>query len=171
MKLKLLVAGVMFAASFAASANDYDLGILDASGYDTLGLTSLKYASNFAISDTWEFKLTATSQTSFGSQQTFAVTEGAISGFAGELFNSSNVSLGALSYGINGNTQSLNWLGALNAGTYHVHITGTTGLAKAQYQGAVSALPVPEPETYGMMLGGLALVGVVAARRKAKQAA
>ncbi|MFA9217349.1 MAG: FxDxF family PEP-CTERM protein [Sphingomonadaceae bacterium] len=34
----------------------------------------------------------------------------------------------------------------------------------------VTALPVPEPETYGMLLGGLALLGAVA-RRKAKKAA
>jgi hypothetical protein len=31
-----------------------------------------------------------------------------------------------------------------------------------------STAPVPEPETYAMMLGGLALLGVVARRRKQK---
>lgn len=35
----------------------------------------------------------------------------------------------------------------------------------------VSVTAVPEPETYAMMVAGLALVGVVARRRKAKQAA
>jgi len=45
-----------------------------------------------------------------------------------------------------------------------------TGLKNAAYLGSVSALPVPEPETYGMLLGGLALVGAVA-RRRAKKAA
>ncbi|MYM41149.1 PEP-CTERM sorting domain-containing protein [Pseudoduganella sp. CY13W] len=31
--------------------------------------------------------------------------------------------------------------------------------------------PVPEPETYAMLLAGLGLVGAVAAKRKAKKAA
>jgi hypothetical protein len=41
----------------------------------------------------------------------------------------------------------------------------------ASFGGAVMmAAPVPEPETYGMMLGGLGLLGFLARRRKAKQA-
>lgn len=42
--------------------------------------------------------------------------------------------------------------------------TAHTGYAYLDGFGA--ALPVPEPETYGMMLAGLALVGVVARRKK-----
>lgn len=49
---------------------------------------------------------------------------------------------------------------ALAAGTY------TLNLSMGQGVNLVSA--VPEPETYGMMLGGLALLGFVARRRKMK---
>ncbi|SFL85130.1 FxDxF family PEP-CTERM protein [Rugamonas rubra] len=70
----------------------------------------------------------------------------------------------------------------INSGKFHfvgVSLTGPspftlnlmgTALAGAKYSGEVTISAVPEPETYGMLLGGLALMGVVA-RRKAKKAA
>lgn len=59
----------------------------------------------------------------------------------------------------------------LVAGNYYLQVSGTmvsdTG---ASFGGAVMLAPVPEPETYGMMLGGLGILGFLARRRKAKQA-
>jgi len=165
MKLKSVVAtAVLAAASFSASATAYDLGILDPSGFDTLISSSIKFGANTAINDTWSFTLLAPSSTSFVASQTFAVTEGAITNFAAVL-NSTNFGLTT-----GAGSQTLSWNGPLTAGTYSVSITGTTGLAGARYGASVSAIPtpVPEPETYGMMLGGLALLGAVA-RRKAKK--
>ena len=36
----------------------------------------------------------------------------------------------------------------------------------ASYSGTVNVTAVPEPETYALMLGGLAAIGFVARRRK-----
>jgi len=55
---------------------------------------------------------------------------------------------------------------SLAGGSYWLYVTGTkTGVAS--YNGSISAIsPVPEAETYSMMLAGLGLMGFVARRRK-----
>jgi hypothetical protein len=59
----------------------------------------------------------------------------------------------------------------LAAGNYYLQVSGTlVSDAGASFGGAVMLAPVPEPETYGMMLGGLGVLGFLARRRKAKQA-
>jgi hypothetical protein len=167
MKLKSVVAtAVLAAASFSASAVTYDLGTLNPAGFDTQFGTSVKYGANTAINDTWTFKLLEGSSTSFAALQTFATTAGQIKDFSAVL---NGVDFGAPLAGAH--SQTLSWAGDLIAGTYSVSITGMTGLAGAQYGATVSALPiaaVPEPESYAMMLGGLALLGAIA-RRKAKK--
>ncbi|MET3105798.1 hypothetical protein AAKU67_000227 [Oxalobacteraceae bacterium GrIS 2.11] len=52
---------------------------------------------------------------------------------------------------------------ALTAGTYVVELRGTTA---GNFAGTLSIAPVPEPETYAMLLAGLLLLGVVTYRRK-----
>ncbi|WP_229483678.1 FxDxF family PEP-CTERM protein [Massilia horti] len=55
----------------------------------------------------------------------------------------------------------------LAAGDYYILVRGTmVGNAGASFGGAVALAPVPEPETYGMMLGGLGILGFLARRRK-----
>ncbi|WP_338766537.1 FxDxF family PEP-CTERM protein [Massilia sp. METH4] len=52
---------------------------------------------------------------------------------------------------------------------YYVAVTGSVvSRAAGSYSGDLAISPVPEPATYGMLLGGMALVGVVA-RRRAQQ--
>jgi hypothetical protein len=59
----------------------------------------------------------------------------------------------------------------LVAGDYYIQVSGNmVSNTAASFGGAVMLAPVPEPETYGMMLGGLGLLGFLARRRKAKQA-
>ena len=165
MKLKSVVAtAVLAAASWNASAAVYDLGTLDPSGFDTSSLFSAKFAANTAINDTWNFTLVEPSSTSFAALQTFAVSAGQILDFSAVLSGTN------LTQTFGAGSQTLSWVGSLAAGSYSVNVTGTSALANSQYLATVSAIPtpVPEPETYAMMLGGLALLGAVA-RRKAKK--
>jgi hypothetical protein len=62
---------------------------------------------------------------------------------------------------------------SLAAGSYYVLVSGNlVSDTSASFGGAVMLAPVPEPETYGMMLAGLGVLGFLARRRKAaKQAA
>lgn len=166
MKLKNIAAGVILAAaSVSAFANSYDLGTLDPTGFDSVPVGSTKYAAGIDFFDTWTFTISTPSATSFGAQQTFAAPAGAITGFKAEL-----VGYGFFNPAVTvGSQQNLGWSGQLAAGTYTVNVWGHAVLKNTSYTATVSALPVPEPETYAMLLGGLALVGAVA-RRKAKAA-
>jgi hypothetical protein len=59
----------------------------------------------------------------------------------------------------------------LEAGDYYLQVSGNlVSDSGASFGGAVMLAPVPEPGTYGMMLGGLGVLGLLARRRKDKQA-
>jgi len=60
----------------------------------------------------------------------------------------------------------------LTAGNYYLQVSGNmVSNEGASFGGAIMMAPVPEPETYGMMLGGLGILGFLARRRnKATQA-
>lgn len=67
--------------------------------------------------------------------------------------------------GANG-TDGLSFSG-LAAGTYALAVTGfTSGSMGGAYAGVLAAAPVPEPETYALMLAGLGIVGFIASRRR-----
>ena len=53
----------------------------------------------------------------------------------------------------------------LNGGNSYVNIH-TTLFPAGEIQGFLHAAPVPEPETYAMLLAGLAIIGAVARRRR-----
>lgn len=53
------------------------------------------------------------------------------------------------------------------SGTLVLTVTGNTITPSASYAGTINVAAVPEPETYGMLLAGLGVVGFLARRRKA----
>jgi hypothetical protein len=126
-----------------------------------------------AFTDVWTFNLgteSAVAASITNVEVTFAgMSAGKILGFMAylngtQLFGpTSSVTAG----GITVTTQVLAGGTTLPAGMYELTISGTgiTG-ANASYGGNIVATPVPEPETYALMLAGLAAVGFVAARRR-----
>ena len=89
--------------------------------------------------------------------------------------NFSSVALSGAGYsGIDTDASDGFRFGGLAAGTYDLAVSGYLDRFQLRggYTGAVSATsfaaPVPEPETYGMALLGLAGVGLVTRRRRAK---
>lgn len=54
----------------------------------------------------------------------------------------------------------------LSAGAYSLTVVGTNTPSIGSYGGSIAVTPVPEPETYALMLAGLGVMGFVAARRK-----
>lgn len=64
---------------------------------------------------------------------------------------------------------SLTW-GPTAGGNMNLLIAGVTnGTLGGIYNGSISALPVPEPETYAMLLAGLGLMGAVVRRRSMRK--
>lgn len=56
---------------------------------------------------------------------------------------------------------------SLAAGSYYLQVSGTMmSNTSGSFGGSVMLNPVPEPATYGMMLAGLGVVGMLARRRK-----
>ncbi len=64
------------------------------------------------------------------------------------------------------------WLGVVNAGSYQ--ISRTLSIWQQDAAGSTQDLavfaPIPEPETYAMLLAGLVLIGFTARRRTSRQA-
>ncbi|WP_377703835.1 FxDxF family PEP-CTERM protein [Pseudoduganella sp. UC29_71] len=88
------------------------------------------------------------------------------------LYNSLGLVVGGVSHG-NGaaDVWTIKSMGPLAADNYYLQVSGTVLSADdASYAGHLTLAPVPEPATYGMMLGGLGVLGFLARRRKNNQA-
>lgn len=163
MKLKqLAAASALVLASVGSQAASYDWGAHDLLE-SALGLTG-----GGLVYDTYKFTLTGTSTvassvSSLGtlvpaSYSLFAVGSDGLVGTADDV---------ATPYAWNfGGAPTVHSV-TLGAGTYYYTVFGVApGAAAYSLNSAATAVPVPEPETYAMLLAGLGVVGFVARRRK-----
>lgn len=168
-----LASGLLLAASLAASASmatasqlnstnhlNLNNGTADignsfsskTSGHPFLDSFTFKYGGIFALS-------AAAITTALGSQSGLDITNLTLSG-------NGNTYTGVKS--VVGNTQyyTLN-VSNLTAGNYTLAVAGTvTGSRGGSFGGNISVAAVPEASTVAMMLGGLAVVGFGAWRRR-----
>lgn len=157
--LKTLAATAVLAAAPAAFASSFVTGVpaggsIDASG-PTWAVLSHTPVAKGPFGDTWTLH--------FDSAVSFVADVSAIkiSGFSAGLYASDWSPLTMLP------VDELTPL-ALASGDYFIGVSGTAikSVLPSTYSIAVSAVPVPEPETYALFAAGLGIVGFVASRRR-----
>ena len=155
MKLKQVTLGVALALSgLAANAVDLNLGV-DPSTYVPVTVAA---GSNFF--DTFSFSLSGTSLVDATAFSFFGIRGGSAWSILDASDNpvSGTYSLTAM--------QPANAVLTLAAGNYAFAVTGQAQAAGGKYGVSINVSPVPEPETYAMMLAGLAALGFLARRRQ-----
>lgn len=162
MKLKFVAAAALAVASATSFATE------------VFPTPSASFANTVtgAFTDTWTFNLGSTSavaasltnvEVTFGSWSSGGILDFRAWLNGVEIFGSTTQ---AFNPPITVKTQVLAGGSTLPAGMYSLTVSGTgvTG-GSASYGGNIVAMPVPEPETYAMMLAGLVAVGFLARRR------
>ena len=156
MNLKALSAALLAAGSVSA----YAVGPGALGNIDNMSVVIGNNVSPPVFFDTYSFSVTGPNSTLSGGA--FAVY---ISSFTAVLQDSTFAAIGSDTSPWDGFTFS-----GLAAGNYALSFFGATTNAAAAYGGVittvVTAAPVPEPETYALMLAGLGMVGFIASRRR-----
>lgn len=168
---------VLAAATGLAPARAADISqgvqILDLSG-GTAVLTHAFGAGNAGNTFSDRYNFTASSTEALGAVVS-SLDLGALGlGGAGfdsfKLYNSGGLSMDASRLSAPGAAAEVWTLGVphLVADSYYLLVNGTVRNDFAgNYVGSVTVSAVPEPATYGMLLGGMGIVGWLARRRKA----
>ncbi|MFN0163171.1 MAG: FxDxF family PEP-CTERM protein [Burkholderiales bacterium] len=156
--------GLAFATAFAPAQ-----ATVLANPGDSLALTGALRTGSFL--DIYNFSLGRTLGLNDSSTYTSFSGFSTVSGFSARLYTATgNVVLISGADGAPGPRQTANtfYLPTLSAGAYRLEISGLGGgLRGGSYAGTLTAVAaIPEASTWAMMSSGLALLGVVAWRRR-----
>ena len=163
MKLKSIAAASLVAfASVSSHATATDWGVhaaLEPGG---------AFSPAGSIDDTYEFTLGSSFVVSSSVYTLFGVVAPATYslftvGIDGVIGTGDDTGLASYTFSAAPTVHSL----TLGPGNYYYSVLGKT-MAPAAYaiSSSIAAAPVPEPETYAMLLGGLGVIGFVARRRR-----
>ncbi len=161
MKIKALVAGLLAAASFGASAATVFSGPVLGTSFTNVNIGTISVSSLSDLTGT-VFAANTVTYTIYGSPVTLTLDHVTFSSAkVGSLVDSDASATGFSFHNVAAGYYDIIVSGSLVAGGQVPDLA----LLGATY----TVTAVPEPETYGMMLGGLAAIGAIA-RRKAKKA-
>ncbi|WP_202413485.1 FxDxF family PEP-CTERM protein [Duganella sp. CY15W] len=155
MKLKLLAAVLLTSAAFSASADDQSFNISLGNTFDFSGAGTLLSGG----SDTITFNGLAS-----GTYNVILSYHSNLVDITSATLNNQNTAYAANIPGY----FSVGGFTITSGSPFTLVLNGTQVLADNlhNYHGSITVSPVPEPATYGMLLGGLGLVGFMARRKK-----
>ncbi len=163
MQLKQTLAGLaLCVAAAAATAATYTIGSLPIAPSAYSNVASVTGPS---FSDTYDFNFPLGASASSASAVTIDVGSLLnINGLTIQLFDAANT---LLQTGSSGEASTLFDVPLLSGASYHFAVTGqVTGTGGGLYTFVATAAPVPEPETWALMLGGIAAIAFLIIRRR-----